>query len=131
MTTRGSQTIKYDPENRPLSVLVNPQIQVKFAYDGDEMRRKRLDVNGVVHYLGTYELTNNFQGGTQASKYYVATLGKLTRLIAFSRGGALYFVGNDHLGSTIKVATNVNGTFTAQDQLRYCPSGRAAMRERP
>ncbi|TAK27710.1 MAG: RHS repeat protein [Chloroflexota bacterium] len=54
MTTRGSQTISYDPECRPVRVDSGPTI-CRFAYDGDGMRRKRLDNNGTIHYLGPYE----------------------------------------------------------------------------
>jgi hypothetical protein len=54
MTTRGGQSIKYDPERRPVRVNTSGTI-CRWAYDGDGVRRKRLDDNGTIHYVGGYE----------------------------------------------------------------------------
>ena len=92
------------------------------AYDGDGVRRKRDDSNGTVHYLGAYE--RKLAGGSESSdtvtKYYSASLGALSRSVAFRRGGTLHWVGSDHLGGTIRV---LDGSFTALDGMRYKPYG--------
>ena len=54
LTAKGTQTIKYDPEQRPILVQDGSSIH-RAAYDGDGVRRKRDDSNGTVHYLGAYE----------------------------------------------------------------------------
>ena len=54
------------------------------------------------------------------TKYYYATLGAMTRLIAFRRGGTLHWVGSDHLGGTIRV---MDSSFAAVDGMRYEPYG--------
>jgi RHS repeat-associated protein len=87
--------------------------------DGDSVRRKRLDQNGTVHYPGRHYERNVGNGATTAelvTKHYRA----LGRLIAVRRNGTLYWVGTDHLGSSIRVA---DATFAAVDQLRYLPFG--------
>ncbi|HEX5414308.1 MAG TPA: RHS repeat-associated core domain-containing protein [Chloroflexota bacterium] len=128
LTSRGNQTIKYDTENRPVRLDVDgtssaPGTTIaRFAYDGDGTRRKRLDANGTIHYLGSYERnvgTNQNQIDV-TTKYYTATLGKVSRLIAFRKGGTLYYVGTDHLGGTIRVA---DATFVPLDQMRYAAYG--------
>src|SRR5207249_2693679 len=90
----------------------------RFAYDGDGVRRKRLDANGTIHYLGRYE-SNRGNGATTAeavTKYYAA----FGRTVALRKGGTLYWLGGDHLGSTIRVA---DANFAAVDQQRYTPFG--------
>jgi hypothetical protein len=55
MTTRGGQSITYDPLRRPVRVDSGGNLLCRFAYDGDGSRRKRLDQTGTIHYLGGYE----------------------------------------------------------------------------
>ena len=121
MTARGTQTTKYDPEQRPILVQDGTSIH-RAAYDGDGVRRKRDDSNGTVHYLGGYE--RKLAGGANSSdtvtKYYSASLGAMSRPVAFRRGGTLHWVGADHLGGTIRV---LNDSFTALDGMRYKPYG--------
>ena len=92
------------------------------AYDGDGVRRKRDDSNGIVHYLGGYE--RKLAGGSNSpetiTKYYSASLGALSRSVAFRRGGTLHWVGSDHLGGTVRV---LDDSFTALDGMRYRPYG--------
>ena len=120
MTARGTQTIKYDPEQRPIRIQDGNAIS-RAAYDGDGVRRKRDDSNGTVHYLGGYERkladTHNSEVVT---KYYSASLGAMSRPVAFRRGGTLHWVGADHLGGTIRV---LDSSFTALDGMRYKPYG--------
>ena len=121
MSSRGTQTIKYDPEQRPIRVQDGNSIH-RSAYDGDGVRRKREDSNGTVHYLGGYE--RKLAGGSNSpetiTKYYSASLGALSRPVAFRRGGTLHWVGSDHLGGTVRV---LDSSFTALDGMRYKPYG--------
>ena len=121
MTARGTQTIKYDPEQRPILVRDGSSVH-RAAYDGDGVRRKRQDSNGTAHYLGGYErkVGNGANTTEVVTKYYYATLGAMTKLIAFRRGGTLHWVGADHLGGTIRV---LDSNFTALDGMRYEPYG--------
>lgn len=121
MTTRGSQAIRYNPESMPVRVTAGGTI-CRFAYDGDNARRKRLDGNGTVHYVGPYErnVGNGLDTTETITKCYSASFGKLTRLIALRKGGTLYYVGSDHLGGTIRVA---DMNFGAVDGMRYKPYG--------
>ena len=83
---------------------------------------KRDDSNGTVHYLGGYE--RKLAGGSESSdtvtKYYSASLGALSRPVAFRWGGTLHWVGSDHLGGTVRV---LDSSFTALDRMRYRPYG--------
>ena len=121
LTAKGTQTIKYDPERRPILVQDGTSIH-RAAYDGDGVRRKRDDSNGTVHYLGGYE--RKLAGGSSSpetiTKYYSASLGALSRPLAFRRGGTLHWVGSDHLGGTVRV---LDSSFTALDGMRYKPYG--------
>jgi RHS repeat-associated protein len=118
MTARGGQSLSYDPERRPVRLAQGGQTVWRAAYDGDGVRRKRLDANGTVHYLGAYErnVGNGQDTSETVTKYYAA----LGRLIAFRKNGSLRWVGTDHLGSTVRVA---NANFAALDQMRYTPWG--------
>ena len=120
MTARGTQTIKYDPEQRPILVQDGFSIH-RATYDGDGVRRKRQDSNGTVHYLGGYErkLADTYNSEA-VTKYYSASLGAMSRPVAFRRAGTLHWVGADHLGGTIRV---LNDSFTALDGMRYKPYG--------
>ncbi len=121
MTAKGSQTIKYDPEHRPVRIQDGETIY-RVAYDGDGVRRKRLDENGTVHYLGHYErnVGNGSDTTEVVTKYYYGTFGAVSRLIAFRRGGTLHWAGSDHLGGTIRV---MDSNFAAVDGMRYEPYG--------
>ncbi len=121
MTAKGDLSIKYDPEHRPVRVQDGSTIY-RVAYDGDGVRRKRLDSNGTIHYLGHYErnVGNGSDTTEVVTKYYYATLGAMMRLIAFRRGGTLHWAGTDHLGGTIRV---LDSSFAAVDGMRYEPYG--------
>ena len=121
LTAKGTQTIKYDPEQRPILVQDGTSIH-RAAYDGDGVRRKRDDSNGTVHYLGGYErkLAADSNSSDTVTKYYSASLGALSRPVAFRRGGTLHWVGSDHLGGTIRV---LDSSFAALDGMRYKPYG--------
>ena len=121
MTAKGDLSIKYDPEQRPVRVQDGSTIY-RVAYDGDGVRRKRLDDNGTIHYLGHYErnVGNGSDTTEVVTKYYYASLGATSRLIAFRRAGTLHWAGTDHLGGTIRV---LDSSFAAVDGMRYEPYG--------
>ena len=77
---------------------------------------------GNLHYLGGYErkLAGGSSSPESVTKYYSATLGAMSRPVAFRRGGTLHWVGADHLGGTIRV---LDSSFTALDGMRYKPYG--------
>ena len=79
---------------------------------------------GNLHYLGGYErkLAAGSNSSDTVTKYYSASLGALSRPLAFRRGGTLHWVGADHLGGTIRV---LDSSFTALDGMRYRPYGEA------
>ena len=76
MTAKGTQTIKYDPEHRPI---LDPGWNLH-PPGGLRRRRRppeaRWTSNGTVHYLGGYE--RKLAGGSNSSdtvtKYYSASL---------------------------------------------------------
>jgi hypothetical protein len=121
---QGNQTIKYDPECRPVRVTVSGQNdpQARFAYDGSSGRRKRLDTFGTVHYVGTYErnVGNGADTLEKVAKYYHASFGRMKRLVAFRKNRTLSWAGTDHLGSTVRTA---DAGFAPLDQQRYTPYG--------
>ena len=121
MTARGTQTIKYDPEQRPIRIQDGTNYYLS-TYDGDGVRRKRQDSNGTVHYLGGYErkLAGGSSSPESVTKYYSASFGALSRPLAFRRGGTLHWLGADHLGGTVRV---LDDSFTALDGMRYRPFG--------
>ena len=77
-----------------------------------------MDTKGTIHYLGGYErnVGNGMDTTETITKYYRA----LGRLIAFRRNGSLYWVGTDHLGGTVAVASS---TFGLVAGMRYSPYG--------
>lgn len=118
MTAKGTHSIRYDTERRPVRLNDGANVLWRAAYDGNGSRRKRLDESGTIHYLGSYERNcGNGQDTTGVvTKYYHA----LGRLLAFRKGGVLKWVGTDHLGGTIRVADVL---FSPLDQMRYTPHG--------
>ncbi|MBV8893440.1 MAG: RHS repeat-associated core domain-containing protein, partial [Acidobacteria bacterium] len=118
MLVRGSQGVAYDARRLPLRVDDGGVTTARFAYDGDGVRRKRVDASGTVHYVGGYEhhLGDGTVGTDTVTKYYSA----LGRLVAQRTNGVLTWIGTDHLGGTIRVA---DAGFNPLDQMRYTPYG--------
>jgi len=119
LTTRGDQHLTYDARRQPVRLdESNGSTVWRTAYDGDGIRRKRLDASGTVHYVGGYE--HHLGDGTldvdTVTKYYVA----LGRTVAYRNNGVLYWVGTDHLGGTLRVT---DSNFNPLDQMRYTPYG--------
>jgi RHS repeat-associated protein len=123
ITRNGGQSIKYSQDHLPSSVSTTAGTLCRFVYDGDGGRRKRLDNQGTIHYVsGGYE--RNVGTGANPTevitKHYCVSLGVLVKTVAIRRGGALYYIGTDHLGGTIRSA---DASFTAVDGMRYKPYG--------
>ena len=100
-------TPTYDAENRPAEVKKNGAVSASFVYDGDG-RRVKATVNGVTtYYVGDhYEVS-----GGVVKKYYSAG----GKRVALRSDGTLYWLLNDHLGST---AVTLSGT-TETGEVRY------------
>ena len=118
MTARGGRVFAYDAENRLVSVTDGGSSLAAYAYDADGGRVRRADASGTVHYAGRHFERNASSG--QVTKYYRCRAGSTERLVAFRKGGVLRWVGQDHLGSTVRVADAV---FSPLDQMRYRPFG--------
>jgi len=123
MTQRGTgQYIKYDAENRPVKVSsdVGGAVYIaRFAIDGDGRRAKRVDALGSIHYVRPHYERNVGTGADTTeiiTKFYHAQMGRVSRLIAFKKGGTLYYVVPDHLGGTLRVVDTSGNTI---DDLRY------------
>ncbi|MBI4320925.1 MAG: RHS repeat protein [Chloroflexi bacterium] len=122
MIRRGTgQYLKYDAENRVVKVSSDSgggQYVARFSYDGDGKRVKRVDNYGTVHYVGPHYERNVGTGRVvvdDVTKYCYGAKG-MSRLIALWRGGALYYVCPDHLGSTLRTV-GVQGNLL--DDIRY------------
>jgi RHS repeat-associated protein len=118
MVARPGQTIRYNPEMRPLKVTGSGAPLARFAYDGDGVRRKRLDGKGTIHYLGSYE--RNLGNGVDTTEVVTKYYGALGRTIAFRKNGVLSYLGTDHLGGTVCTA---DSAFNPIDRMRYTPYG--------
>jgi RHS repeat-associated protein len=119
LITRGSQSITYDARRLPVRVDSSGATLWRTAYDGDGIRRKRLDASGTMHYLGGGYEHNLGDGRTTTdtvTKYYAG----LGRTLAMRTNGTLYWMGTDHLGGTLRVT---DASFAHLDQLRYTPYG--------
>jgi RHS repeat-associated protein len=118
---QGSQTLVYDARRLPVWVDGGGTTVARFAYDGDGVRRKRLDAAGTVHYpFGHYERkVGNGAGAAEVTTKHLRALG---RTLAVRKNGTLYWLGTDHLGSTVRTAA---ADWSAVDQMRYTPYGAA------
>ena len=116
MTSRyvsgSSYTLSYDAQNRLASV--SGAASATFTYDGDGNKVKVVEGGKTKIFVGTwYEKVNG-----EVRKYY--TIGG--QRVAYRKGGTLYFILPDHLGSTVTLA-NADGTLSGR--LWYYPYGEA------
>jgi RHS repeat-associated protein len=113
MITAGNWSYVYDKEDRMVRAVLSGIVQARFTYDGDGKRAKRLDVNGTIHYVGGHyerNVGNGLDTTEKVSKYYYATLGSGSKLIAFRKSGTLYYLHSDHLGSSTRT-TDASGNI--------------------
>ncbi len=109
----------YDAENRLVKIAGSAGNVARFGVDGDGRGTKRVDAFGTVHYPGPHYERNVGTGADTTeviTKFYFAQMGRTRRLIAFRRGGTLYYVVPDHLGSTLRVVDTSGNTM---DDIRY------------
>jgi RHS repeat-associated protein len=88
----------------------------RFAYDGDGQRVARVDAGGMTVYVGDI-LEKNVTTGETTTYYYASA-----QRIALRRGGQVYYVHTDHLGSASVVA---DGQGNQVGEMRYLPYGQA------
>jgi YD repeat-containing protein len=90
MTTRGSQTITWDAENRPVTVTGGAW----FVYDGDGNRVKKTENGQEILYVNKY-FEKNLTTGVVTTSYYLGD-----KLIAQRAGTTLNYIHQDHLTGT-------------------------------
>jgi RHS repeat-associated protein len=111
---QGRTDYSYDAENRLRQVQEDGQILAQYTYDGDGNRVKVVAGDVTTIYIGNH-VEWDIQTG-RMTKYYYAN----GQRIAMREGGEIYYLLNDHLGSTSTILDyNGNG----QSQLRYMPYG--------
>jgi RHS repeat-associated protein len=104
MTARGSDTFKYDYENR-LTQVVASGITTTYTYNADSARVKKVVGSTTTYYIGNwYEVTNNV-----ATKYYYFG----AQRVAMKQGSAVTYLHGDHLSST-SVASNASGALVSR-----------------
>jgi len=113
MTARGSQTIAWDVENRPVSVSDNGTVTT-FVYDGDGNRVKKTEGGETVLYVNKY-YEKSLTTGNVTSYYYLGD-----RLVAMSENSTLRYIHQDHLTGTALV-TDANGDSLGA--MKYYPFG--------
>jgi RHS repeat-associated protein len=96
MTNRGSQTITWDVENRPLTVTGG----ASFVYDGDGNRVKKTEGGQTTLYINQY-YEKNLTTGVVTTSYYLGGQPVATR-----EGTTLRYIHQDSLGSTSVMTTS-------------------------
>jgi RHS repeat-associated protein len=112
MTTRGSQTITWDVENRPVSITGG----TSFVYDGDGNRVEETAGSQTTLYINQY-YEKNITTGVVTTYYYLGG-----QLVAQRTGSTMRFVSQDSLGSTTTM-TLANGSLDSS--IAYFPFGSA------
>jgi RHS repeat-associated protein len=110
MTTRGSQNITYDVENRPVSVTGG----ASFVYDGNGNRVMKTEGGQTTVYINQY-YEKNVTTGNITTSYYLGS-----KLIAQRQGSTLNYVLQDSLGSTSVIA---DSSGTSAGTIQYFPFG--------
>jgi len=110
MTARGSQTITWDQENRPVSISGG----ATFVYDGDGNRVKKTEGGETILYINKY-YEKNLTTGNITTSYYLSG-----RLVAQREGTTLRYVHQDHLTGTA-LMTDTNGDSLGT--IKYYPYG--------
>jgi RHS repeat-associated protein len=114
MTSDGSHTYTYDPENNLLQVDGG---STNYVYDAVGHRVEKNYAGGYVDYL--YDLAGNVEGewNIGPNAHYIYMDG---RLVAEYIANTTYFVHKDHLGST-RLITHVDQSLV--DNMDYLPYG--------
>jgi RHS repeat-associated protein len=112
MTTRGTQTITWDVENRPLTVTGGTSL----VYDGDGNRIEQIAGGQTTLYINQY-YDKNLTTGAVTTYYYLGG-----QLVAQKTGRSLKYIHSDSLGSTSVMTTS---TGAVDSSISYFPFGTA------
>jgi RHS repeat-associated protein len=109
LTQRGSDTFQYSARGELLSATVGGQT-IAYQYDGISRRVGRTDTQGTYQYLygnpgSPFQVTATRDTSGVLTNYFYDTAGNL---FSFERGGQVYYVATDQLG-TPKAVTDATG----------------------
>jgi RHS repeat-associated protein len=110
MTSRGSQTLTWDVENRTVTVSGG----ASFVYDGDGNRVKKTEGGQTTLYINKY-YEKNVTTSEVTTSYYLGD-----KLVAQRKGTTLTYIHQDSLSST-SVVTASNGTVVSS--IKFYPFG--------
>jgi RHS repeat-associated protein len=113
MTTRGSQTLTWDYDNRPVSITDGGNTST-FVYDGNGNRVKKTEGGETILYINKYYEKNLITSEVTTSYYLGA------RLIAQRKGTTLNYIHQDHLSGTA-FTSDSSGAQTST--IKYFPFG--------
>ena len=113
MITRGSQTLTWDYDNRPVSITDGGNTST-FVYDGDGKRVKKTENGETILYINKY-YEKNLTTSEVTTSYCLGT-----RLIAQRKGTTLSYIHQDHLTGTA-VTSNSGGVQTSA--IKFYPFG--------
>ncbi|RPJ39028.1 MAG: hypothetical protein EHM35_03240, partial [Planctomycetaceae bacterium] len=114
LTSGGpTYTQVWDYDNRLASVTVSGAATT-FTYDGNGTLAKKVAGGQTTVYVGPHYEKNVTTG--QVTKYYFFG----AQRVAMNKGGVVYYVAGDHLGTT-SVVINANGTL--HSEARHYPYG--------
>ena len=113
MVTRGSQSLAWDANNRPISITTNGTTAY-YVYDGDGNRVMQTENSQTTLFVNQY-YNINLATSTNTSYYYLGS-----QLIAQSVNSTLQYIHQDELGGT-SVMSNSSGTLLGT--IKYLPFG--------
>jgi len=113
MTNRGTQTLTWDLENRPVSITEGGDITT-FIYDGDGNRIKQITSIETILYINKF-YEKNLATDEVTTRYYFGDT-----MMAERQGTTLRYVHQDSINSTSLVTSN---TGTALGSTKYYPYG--------
>ncbi len=109
--SRAGRTLTWDVQNRLKEVKNGSVTEESYLYDPDGQRVKKTAGSSNLYYpFAHYEIA-----GSTITKYYFFA----GQRIAMNKGGTLYYLHSDHLGSTV---LTTQGATTVSQQ--YCAYGR-------
>ncbi len=109
--SRAGRTLTWDVQNRLKEVKNGSVTEESYLYDPDGQRVKKTAGSSNLYYpFAHYEIA-----GSTITKYYFFA----GQRVAMNKGGTLYYLHSDHLGSTV---LTTQGTTTVSQQ--YCAYGR-------
>ncbi len=113
MTVRGSQSIVWDVENRPVSITSDNNTS-SFVYDGWGGRVKKTEGGQTTLYINKY-YEKNLTTGVETSHYYLGE-----NQVALREGGEVRYLHLDHLTGTSLMSDSSGGLLSS---IKYFPYG--------